>query len=180
MALFKAYDAKVEVNGETVLSVVKGLASFEDTAMKWLKECGIDNPKPGQWYSQQAWLDCFKRIAEKLGPASLKMIGNAIPKNAQWPPQVNSVETALSSIDIAYHMNHRHGFIGSYKFTKTGTNSGIMFCNNPYPDPFDLGIIAAVAEKFKAPGQVIKVTIDESKLTRTKGADSTIFNINWK
>jgi hypothetical protein len=179
MTLFKAYDLKVEVNGETVLSVVDGLGTFKATALKWLKDCGIDTPKPGMWYSQQSWLNCFKLISEKLGPASLKKIGEAIPRNAQWPPQVNSIETALSSIDIAYRMNHRKGNIGNYKFTLTSPDSGIMVCDNPYPDHFDLGIIESAANKFKKAGQVVFVKIDDSKPTRTKGAESTTFNVTW-
>jgi hypothetical protein len=179
MVLFKAYDPKVEVNGETVLSVVDGVGSFKTMALKWLKDSGINDPKPGQWYLQQAWLDCFKLISEKLGPASLKKIGEAIPRNAKFPPQVNSVETALGAIDIAYHMNHRNGNIGNYKFSKTGPNSATLVCDNPYPDAFDLGIIESCAEKFKAAGQSVEVKIDESKPTRTKGANSTTYLIKW-
>ncbi len=179
MALFKAYDPKVEVNGETVLSVIAGVGVFADTARKWLSENGINDPKPGQWYSQQSWLNCFKLIAEKSGKTTLKKIGESIPENAQWPPQVNSIETSLGSIDMAYHINHRNGNIGSYKFTKTGPKSAIMVCDNPYPDAFDFGIIESVARKFSKPDDRVSVKIDESKPHRDKGADSTTYNIEW-
>ena len=94
-----AYDQKVEVNGETVLSVMDGLGTFKDTAIRMLNESGIENPTPGKWYLQQNWLNFFKALAGKIGPASLKLVGEAIPNNAKWPPMVNSIETALSSIN---------------------------------------------------------------------------------
>jgi hypothetical protein len=179
MALFKAYSPKVEVNGETVLSVVDGLGAFKNTAMRLLKESGIDNPTPGQWYLQQNWLDCFRMISEKLGQSTLQLIGEAIPKNAKWPPMVNSIETALGSIDIAYHMNHRNGEIGNYKFQMNGKREATVQCTDPYPDAFDLGIIASAATKFAKPGENVVVKIDETKPTRTKGAESTLYCVTW-
>jgi hypothetical protein len=181
MALFKAYDPKVEVNGETVLSVVNGVGAFASAAKKVLKDCEIDDPKPGQWYSQQAWLNSFKTIAEKTGKATLKGIGRSIPENAQWPPEVNSIELGLASIDMAYHMNHRNGNIGNYKFTKTSPNSAVMVCDNPYPDYFDMGIIESVCQKFSKPSERVnvKVKIDEAKPSRDKGEQSTTYIVEW-
>lgn len=179
MVLFKSYDPKVEVNGETVLSVVEGLGAFKQMSLNLLKESGIENPTAGQWYLQQSWLDCFKTISEKLGPATLEKIGDAIPRNAKWPPTVNSIETALGSIDIAYHMNHRNGEIGHYQFKKTGEIAAQILCTNPYPDPFDLGIIGSAAKKFAKPGEKVVVKIDETAPTRTKGAGSTLFIVTW-
>jgi len=179
MALFKAYSPKVEVNGETVLSIVSGMGAFKAHGLKILKESGIDSPKPGEWYSQQAWLNSFKIISEKLGDATLGMIGKSIPKNAKWPPQIDSVEKALPSIDVAYHMNHRNGEIGHYAYESTGKRSGKMVCNNPYPDAFDMGIIESAGEIFSKKGDSIKVTQDSKAPSRSKGADSSTFLIEW-
>jgi hypothetical protein len=179
VAVFKAYDVKVEVNGETVLSVIDGVGIYAPGARKWLKDNGIIDPKPGQWYSQQAWLNCFKLVAEKAGKSMLKTVGASIPEHANWPPQVNSIETGLSSIDMAYHMNHRNGAIGNYKFTKVSPKSAIMVCDNPYPDYFDFGIIESIARKFSKQGEVVKVKIDENKPQRDKGAESTNYVIEW-
>ena len=60
MAEFKAMAPKVEVNGETVLSVVDGMGIFKQQALDILKKCGIDNPQAGKWYAQQAWLGGFQ------------------------------------------------------------------------------------------------------------------------
>ena len=180
MAQFKAFASGVEVNGETVLSVVDGMGTFKASALRILAEHNIPNPQPGKWCPQQAWLDAFKEIAGKMGDTTLLAIGRKIPENAKWPPEIDALEKALASIDVAYHMNHRGGEIGYYQFEKTGDKSGKMICNNPYPCDFDRGIVDAVARKFK-PQDVALVNVkhDDSQPCRKKGADSCTYLITW-
>jgi hypothetical protein len=180
MASFKAFAPGVEVNGETVLSVVVGVPGGESLARRILAESGIADPQAGKWYPQQAWLDAFKKLADEVGPRTLFTIGKAIPENAQWPPFVNSIETALPSIDMAYHMNHRGGDIGKYGFESAGERSARMVCRNPYPCDFDRGIISSVATRFK-PATVAVVTTrhDDTQPCRAKGADSCTYLVNW-
>jgi len=85
----------------------------------------------------------------------------------------------LASIDVAYHMNHRGGEIGPYDFEKTGDRSGKMICPNPYPCDFDMGIIAAVANKFAPEGTFVTVKQDDSQPCRNEGADSCTYLISW-
>ena len=180
MAQFVAFAPGVEVNGETVLSVVAGLAGSEAMARQILAEVGIADPQPGKWYRQQAWLDAFKRIAEEVGPRTLQNIGKTIPENAQWPPTVNSIETALPSIDVAYHMNHRGGDIGSYAYQKTGDRTARMVCRNPYPCEFDHGIVMSVAKRFKPAGVAAVNTMhDNSQPCRSAGGDSCTYLVQW-
>ena len=180
MAEFRAFAPGVEVNGETVLSVVAGLGGFEAAARKILADSGIADPRPGEWYPQQAWLDAFKAISTRVGPSALFNIGKAIPENAQWPPSVTTIETALPSIDLAYHMNHRGGEIGHYLYMSTGPRSVRMVCRNPYPCHFDRGIVTAVARRFK-PRDVVTVTTthDDGAPCRAKGEDSCTYLVNW-
>lgn len=179
MAQFRAYAQGVEVNGETVLAIVDGMGSFKDMAVKVLTDCGIPNPKPGQWYPQQAWLDAFKKIADTIGSNTLYSIGKKIPENAKFPPQINSIDKALSAIDVAYHMNHRGGEIGSYTCQKAGERAIKMVCPNPYPCDFDRGIIEAMALKFKPEKSVLIVRHDDSAACRKKGANSCTYNVTW-
>lgn len=179
MAQFEAFAPHVEVNGETILSVVNGMGIAKDLGRKILADEGIVDPQPGQWYPQQAWLNTFRAIAEKIGPATLLAIGKAIPANAQWPPEVNTIEKALASIDIAYKMNHRGGEIGYYRFEATGPRAGRVVCRNPYPSEFDRGIILAVAYRFAPQGSIPSVKLDETAPTRKKGADACTFLVSW-
>jgi hypothetical protein len=179
MKQFVASSDKVEVNGETVYSIIDGLGTFKKGGIQILEKQGIKDVKPGQWYNQQAWLNAFKEIASKLGDNTLFVIGMKIPENAQFPPDVNTVHKALAIIDVAYHMNHRNGEIGHYQYEPVGERSGKMVCTNPYPDSFDKGIITFMIRKYNLNKTVAKVFIDESQPTRKNGGDSTTYLISW-
>jgi len=193
MAEFVAFNKAVEVNGQTILSVLAGMSGFESTAKSILEKNGINNPVPDEWYNQQAWLNAFREISQKIGEKTLINIGQMIPNNAEWPPNVNSLETAFASVDIAYHMNHRlNGTplfdpdtgtvkegIGHYRYAKTGDKEITMICENPYPCAFDKGLIKAVANKFKPIG--VKLDLKEAVASgcRSKGANKCTYVISW-
>jgi hypothetical protein len=179
MKPFEASSPKVEVNGETVLSVLAGMGAASTRAHRVLTTHGIPDPKPGQWYPQQAWLNAFKELSDTLGPNTLYQIGMKIPEQAKFPPQIQTIEQALAAINMAYQMNHRGGEIGSYEFKPAGNAGGKMVCRNPYPSDFDRGIIQAMANRFKPQGKTVTVELDGTQPTRKNGAESCTFNVKW-
>jgi hypothetical protein len=179
MAQFRAFSPSVFVNGQTVLSVMKGMGAFSQMASDILARHGIKDLDPAAWYPQQAWLDAFGDISKSVGPRTLDRIGMSIPESAKFPPGIDGVESALASIDVAYHLNHRGGEIGHYAFAKTGENQGVMECRNPYPCDFDHGIIQAMTKRFTSPGKTSTVTHDTSKPCRAQQGDSCTFLISW-
>ncbi|MCX5814131.1 MAG: hypothetical protein NT178_16545 [Proteobacteria bacterium] len=193
MAQFKAFSQSVEVNGETVLSVLTGMGFLKQKGIDILEKHGIHDPAPGQWYLQQNWLDAFKDIAESVGNSTLNVIGSKIPENAQFPPEINSLEKALSAIDIAYHMNHRSNGrvmfdpntgqksegIGHYGYEQVGDRRVKMVCENPYPCDFDRGIIEAMVRRFQPSGSSPSVRHDDAAPCRKKGAASCTFLVEW-
>jgi len=180
VAQFVAFSPAVEVNGQTVLAVVAGMGAFKDIAHEILTDKGIVDPQPGEWYSQQSWLDAYKDVAEKLGAKTLTQIGKSIPENADFPPDIDTIEKALASIDVAYHMNHRGGEIGHYNYTQVDEKSGKIVCDNPYPCDFDFGIITAMARRFSPQGVFADVSHDDTQPCRKKGAETCTYMISWR
>jgi hypothetical protein len=181
MAQFRAFEQGVEVNGETVHAFIDGMGGFKQKAVETLAAHGITDPQPGQWYKQQAYLDAFKDIAEKVGAATLYGIGLKIPEHAEFPPDINTLAKALPSIDVAYHMNHRGGEIGHYQLATTGVKSFKMVCNNPYPCDFDRGIIGAICRRFRPDGSPVsaRVAHDDTAPCRKKAASSCTYLVTW-
>jgi hypothetical protein len=188
---FVAFRPGVEVYGAVVLSVVEGMGEFKGMAEGILAQNGIRKPQPEAWYPQQAWLNAFKTIAEKIGPRTLFAIGKKILEAVEWPEWINSLETGMAAIDLNYHLRHRlNGVpmlnektgemtsgIGHYEFKGlTGENSAVMVCRNPYPSEFDRGILTAMGRRFKPN---LEVALDTTQPTRMKGADSCTYNITW-
>ncbi|MBU2523972.1 hypothetical protein KKG71_02145 [Patescibacteria group bacterium] len=192
MTQFKAINPSVEVNGQTVFAIVDGMGDMKNMAFQILEENGISDLKPENWYSQQSWLDAFKQISEKIGPATLNEIGKKIPENAKFPPEINDIHKALASIDVAYHLNHRldgeimfdteNGSmkvgIGHYRYRKISDRCAEVECYNPYPCEFDKGIVTAMAQKFK-PADSYGIEVDSSGKCRKNGDESCTYRVRW-
>jgi hypothetical protein len=193
MAQFIAINKDVEVNKQTVLSVVEACGEERGQRLNILIKNGIDIERK-EWFSQQKWLDSFKDIAISLGDTNLFLIGKAIIDNAIFPT-INNLEEGLRMIDIAYHMNHRLNGeimfdeatgnmiegIGHYSLIEFNSidKTAVMVCDNPYPSKFDEGIIAQIVSKYKPTGAIYKVSLDLTKETRTRGANTCTYNISW-
>ncbi len=195
---FQPFESGVEVNGQTVFSVVDGMGEFRSMATKILLSVGIGKEENaeygiemGGWYSHERWLKAFEVIAREIGENTLRRIGLKIPENAQFPPWVKDIDSALQAIDIAYHMNHRRDGtvlfdpktgkmtegIGHYGYQRIPDQNMIVSeCRNPYPCAFDFGIISTMARKFE---NRATVTHDDSKPCRKKGADSCTYVVSW-
>jgi len=177
---FRAFEPGIEVNGQTVYAVVDGFSN-QAIPLRFLAEVGIAKPISDSWYPQQAWLDAFKRIGEEVGDATLFRIGQRIPENAVFPPNVSDIHSAMQAIDVAYHLNHRKAGtvmfdvatgqmlegIGHYGYTKVGDRKIHCRCETPYSSHFDLGIITALARRFEKNATCY---LDETKPTRLQGA----------
>jgi hypothetical protein len=175
-----------------VRSVLEGMGSAKALGTRFLTKVGIGEPKAGQWYQQQKWLDAFKEIAGEIGPNTLFQIGLAIPRNAVFPPEIDTIQKALSAIDIAYHMNHRldgkvlfdgakmgEG-IGHYTCTPNANGrSAVVVCANPYPCDFDKGIIEAMARRFKpATSMSVSMRHDDGGC-RKNGNNACTWHVSW-
>lgn len=192
MAQFCAFEPGIEVNGQTILSVVKGAGVFEQTARKFLAKHGLVDveDRGDKWYSQQAWLDTFKDIQTIVGRQTVYLIGKKIPESAIFPPHIKTIEDALASIDVAYHLNHRRGGrvmfepatgkmlegIGHYGYALAEPGHAVLVCENPYPCHFDRGIITTMAHRFVP---TAKITHDDTKPCRERGADACTYHVTW-
>lgn len=189
---FKAMTSGIEVNGQTILSVVKGAGVFEQTARKYLANHNLGEVKDSgdAWYSQQDWLDTFQEIQTTVGRQTVFLIGKKIPETAIFPPQIQTIEDALASIDVAYHLNHRKDRkvmfdpatgrmlegIGHYGYKLAEPKHSVLVCENPYPCHFDRGIITTMAYRFDFDAKVVH---DDAAPCRDKGGESCTYHVRW-
>jgi hypothetical protein len=194
---FQEFEPDIEVNGQTVYAIVDGFRVFRRLASAVLQQEGMGTMKPdgdlhldrNAWYSQAAWLRAFARICEEAGNGSLYAIGRQIPENAQFPASVVDTPSALQSINIAYHLNHRKrgqvmfdpdtgvmlDGIGSYGYRRESERKIVMDCRNPYPCDFDRGIIMTMALKFQP-----HATVEHDHAScRKQGGDSCSYVVTW-
>ncbi|MBI5252288.1 MAG: hypothetical protein HY912_22565 [Desulfomonile tiedjei] len=185
MSEYKSYGPDVRVSGEVIQAFMGGFPpEAQDLGLAILAEHGINNPKSGEFYVLQYLFDAMKEVESKFSREMLYRIGYNIAQNAILPPQMNSMEIALSGIDVAYHMNHVGGEIGHYAFTRLDSQSGVkkakMVCRNPYSCSFDWGVIEGFAKRFQPQGCIdILVRHDETTGCRSKGHEECSYIISW-
>ncbi|HYG58952.1 MAG TPA: hypothetical protein VD902_12910 [Symbiobacteriaceae bacterium] len=156
----------------------------------------ITDPRPGEWYPLDKYMAAFYGIAVKTGNAALHQIGKRIPENAAFPPHMHSFVTAMSSLDVAYHMNHRKNGqimanpatgemvegIGHYRYVPpaSGARQAKMICDNLYPCDFDRGILTALSQRFRPP-DAIRVRVEHAPAgpCRKKGDASCTYLLTW-
>ena len=176
MAEYIAFDPNAEVIGQGVVAMV---AALGDSAVLIFAKHGLADIDPDAWYPMQSNLDAFREVS-KGDFFNMVAVGMKTPDVALFPPEIDTVEKALTLLGQAYQMNHRGGEIGEYTFTKTGERSGEMVCRNPYPSDFDYGLIYRLVQKFRpTDGEGFKVVRDDSIPNRTTGADACLYRITW-
>lgn len=174
MAEYVALDPDVEVLAQAIQACIEGLG---EDATSVLRMNGIDKVEPDHWYKQQAWLTALKTLND-TGVFNMVAVGMKIPESAVFPPDINSIESALAAIDVAYHMNHRNGEIGHYKYETVGPKHARLVCDNPYPSDMDYGIIYGMTRRFAPPGTQFTVVRADSP-SRLKGDDKCIYDVTW-
>ncbi|WP_251342970.1 hypothetical protein [Haloplanus halophilus] len=182
MAQYEPFEEGVEARGRVIIAIESGLSRFREEyrtrVRAALSEKGIDDPNPDDWYPQGAELDVLATIAEELEPHLLDRLGEQIPAVARWPSGVSGVAEGLRSIDDAYHRNHRGGEIGHYRFEKVADGRGRVECRNPYPCPFDRGLIRAVARQY-SPVESFVFVEERGERCRREGADRCTYVVHW-
>jgi hypothetical protein len=168
-----------------VATFVAGFPSgTEKIGIGILEKRGIVDVKPESWYPLQPFLDAMKDISDKLGAHILTRVGEQIATHAKLPPGLDSLEECLAKMDDAFHMNHRGGDIGHYRYAEgehmPGLKRAVMVCENPYPCSFDQGLFEGFAKRL-LPGTAAGVVVrhDEAQPCRKHGADSCTFLISW-
>lgn len=172
--------SRTEVLGQAVMSIVQGMDVVQARALRMLAEHGISPLKPDAWYPMPAVLAAFQRIFELIGPITVRAIGRKVPESAPFPQDIRTLEDAMRSLETAYWMNHRGDRnIGHHHYEPVGPRQGRMVNDTPYPCDLDLGIIEAMADRFR-PADALWVRIEHDPASCRKRGDRTCtYHLSW-
>ena len=169
----------VEVSGQSVMAVVEAMKLGQDRALKLLSDHGIGPVDPARWYPLSAVLNTYQTILKEIGPGTMRAVGRKVPEYAPFPTDINSVESALRSVDTAYRMNHRgSGNIGGYQFMPVGPRTARMHCDTPYPCQMDEGLLEALSERYRPRDSWVRIE-HATQSCRQRGEPSCTFTITW-
>jgi hypothetical protein len=169
----------IDVNSNAIKTALSGFDLFPSLMKKILLTHSILERDPtGQlivpedrWFSLDSWLSVFETIRREVGPNALVQLGTHILKNPKFPSGIKDVDSALQSIDTAYHLSHRKSGIlmldassgrmlegiGHYRFHRPSSQEKRveMVSDTPYPCEIDMGIVTGVAHRFAPRATVV-------------------------
>lgn len=176
------------------------LASFElfpSVANKLLVSHGVIAPGAdgkltvqASWFALHTWLLVHEAIRKEIGPNALFTLGTRIMENPKFPSWIRDVETALESMDVAYHSSHRKNGVIMFNPTTNEMLDGIghyrpmrvarakrveVVCDTPYQCEVDFGIVTAVAAAFEAKAR----TEHGPGACRRNGGSSCTYVVRW-
>lgn len=189
----------IDVNGESLGATVDAFKQYPSIVTKYLVQYGLVKTVGGKaeaidrsgWYPLDKWLACYHAIAKDVGLNSLYTIGKKIPENATFPPHVKDIRSALGSLNIAYHLNHRKNGqpmfdpatgkmlegIGNVNVDiKENERRAVVVFDNPYPCEFDRGLVTALANRFEP---MAKTVHDNGAPCRKKGDNTCTYVVSW-
>lgn len=192
------FEPGIEFSGSMAEGIVEAFKLFPSVAAKRLINHGIGTVKGKDvvidrqaWYPIESWLAAFDGFVTSVGPRALLQIGQNVPKNAVLPPGINDIHSAIASVNVGYHMNHRKRGkvmfdpttgqftpgIGTYGYAPVpGQKKIISVCENPYPCEFDRGILTAFTLRFEKMGRVLH---DDTAGCRRNGGSSCTYVVTW-
>lgn len=193
MAEYKVFENNIEAGGNELPIVALG-ALGKLRKQEVIKKYGLQTQE-GAWNNLQSLLDAMKEISDTVGEMNLFLIGKEVIEGAAFPP-MDGLESALRSIDVAYHMNHRKNGtamfdpntgkmtegIGHYELTSFDADKkeAEMVCHTPYPSKFEEGLVTQIVRMFRPKGSLLpRVELDTTKETRRNGGERCTFKIYW-
>ncbi|MGK3989507.1 hypothetical protein WME99_41050 [Sorangium sp. So ce136] len=191
MAQYVAFRPGIEVLAPNLQSFFEAPGrSYTPMIMKIMIKHGLHQLISIDWLPMQLWLDTQREMATTLGEHALFALGKKTPELAVWPSGIDTMETALASVDAAYHLNHRldgevmfdvrtgamKEGIGHYRYRADGDRRAVVVSDTPYSSEFDRGILTGTARRLKPAAEV---SLDQTQPTRRRGGDSCTFLVRW-
>jgi len=133
---------------------------------------------PNTQFPVKHFLKAMSELQEQFGAQFMRKVGSFVTEKAIFPPGIDTVEKGMELLNVAYYMNHSknaEGRMGGYRWSYGGGTKGKMFCDNPYPCAFDLGIIETLARRY-APNASVK---HDAGPCRHQGGSECAYEVEW-
>ncbi|WP_437307312.1 hypothetical protein [Sorangium sp. So ce388] len=191
MAQYVAFRPGIEVRAANLQSLFAAPGrAYAPMIMKIMIKQGLHQLMAIDWLPMQLWLDAQREIADTIGEHALFALGKKAPEAVAWPAGIDTIEAALASIDVAYHLNHRvdgepmfdlrtgamKEGIGHYRCRASGERSIAVVCETPYSSELERGLITGTARRIKPAAEI---SLDDTQPTRRRDGDSCTFIVRW-
>lgn len=180
MREFECRDSTIRIRRGAIDGFLEAFGPYRSRGEKVvLRAMGIDVLPTEQdaTFPLMGYLDAMRELQNQFGSAFMRKTGTFIFEKTIFPPGLDTIEKAMASVGQAYYLNvlGDERTIGSYQWTVSGERRGVMFCDNPFPCAFDLGIFEGISRRFESSARVTHA----DGACRNKQGDSCSYAIEW-
>lgn len=119
-----------------------------DRLVSLRQKLGLSTVEAGRWYPQTLLLRYLQIILKTDGEDILFETGMKLIASTLFPSNVTTFHEAISSMDLGYAIAHRNQVGSMFGLRASGTMQLDIIAANPYPCPFDWGILQGIMKRF--------------------------------
>ena len=136
-----------QVLGRYIEAVTECALSHKETS-SILEKLGLSSPQYSEWYPLALFHRFLLYLMKFHGDEALFEVGKCLVTNTPFPDRVSTVQDAFRSLDLAYTIVHRNQHGSMYGLKSKSDFQIVVVAANPYPCPFDWGIIQGITKRF--------------------------------
>jgi hypothetical protein len=167
---------KREYSGAALNAFVLGLAHSQSVVDKILADAGVDKIDSEVWYDFDWAIGILLEIEKVLGPAVVRECGKKMIETAEYPPEINSVETLLPALGHWYALHARGPGVGTIECELDDDHSATLdWSTRRGPCSFCIGILEGACERYG-----VKPLVEHGAGgCRHTGAPTCIYHVTW-
>lgn len=144
---FLAQCPNAKVLGGSIMSIQ---AAMGDAAAPYFADAGLDDLQTHSWYEFEQYLHVLDAIIanEPNVMGSLVSIGMKIVETAPLPPEIDTVEKALMSMQGAWELNTQNAPTNNWHVEKVNDDKFILTNNSPFPKDMEYGVLYGFVRRF--------------------------------
>lgn len=170
--LFVAPNDDAQSLGEPLISTLNALG---DSVKPIMKKHGLTDIQPDGYYPMQSYLNVLKEVLESDANASSQLvaIGRTAMLEATMPPEIDTLEKALGTLEPVYRIHHKVNQPG-WDVVPQNDGSIHLIDYTPMPPDLSYGVAYGLVERY-ANGQRFSVRYKDLKERNNPDAESVTF-----
>lgn len=167
---------KREYSGAAMYSFILGLGDSKSAANKILADMGVDTLDPESWYDFEWAEEFYLKARDVLGDAVVNQCGRTMIETAEYPPEINSIETLLLGFGQWYGFHSRGPNVGTIVCEMEDEHSATLdWSTGRFPCSYCLGILEGACTRYG-----VKPLIEHGPDgCRDNGASACIYYVSW-
>lgn len=139
-----------EYNGAALNSFILALGHSELIIKKLLADAGVDRIDPERWYDF-AWASgLYYKIEAEVGRGAVIAVGRKMIETADFPPNIDGIQSLLMSLGHAYRLNARGPGIGEITCTIEDEHCATVVFTPKFPCALNIGIMEGACSRYGA------------------------------